>query len=108
MRDKTASHAVRAYCASQIVDRGYGKAPQQTQLNITSTVRRAADLSDDELAAIIQASMPKLINATADSPDINTPPSITSNDEGGNNETIEPSVEPQLDPQPITPAEMQD
>jgi hypothetical protein len=68
MRNKQASFAVRAYCASQIVDRGYGKAPQQANLQITGPTIRAEDLSDDELAAIIARASPPLIEVQAVAP----------------------------------------
>src|SRR5262245_59917990 len=54
MEYSKASYAVRAYCADKVIDRAYGKAPQQTNLQITAQTRRAADFTDDELAAIIE------------------------------------------------------
>jgi hypothetical protein len=65
MEDPKASYAVRAYCADKVIDRAYGKAPQQTNLQITAQTRRAADLTDDELAAIIARASPPLIETQA-------------------------------------------
>lgn len=54
MKDEKASAAVRAYCADKIIDRAYGKAPQTTSLNVTSSNRSIRDLTDAELMSIIE------------------------------------------------------
>ena len=53
MKNKSASFAVRAYCAEKIIERAYGKPTQQTTLLVGTARRRASDLTDDELATII-------------------------------------------------------
>jgi hypothetical protein len=57
MNDPKATATARAMAADRILDRAYGKPPQ---LNTTDAVqfRRACDLSDDELAAIIAGVKP--------------------------------------------------
>jgi hypothetical protein len=73
MKDKNASHAVRAYCAIHVLDRCYGKPSQQTTVLVGAVKRRAVDLSDDELATIIaggklpppRPALPAVIDGTA-------------------------------------------
>jgi hypothetical protein len=47
-----ASRSARAVAAEKLLDRGYGKPPQVNTV-VAGTPRRAADLTDDELAAIV-------------------------------------------------------
>jgi hypothetical protein len=47
----------RAAAAAKILDRGFGK-PLQLSLTGAGQIRRASDLSDDELAAIIARVQP--------------------------------------------------
>src|SRR5262245_31859075 len=58
MNDPKASATARAMAADRILDRAYGKPPQ---LNTTDAAqfRRACDLTDDELAAIIAGALPE-------------------------------------------------
>src|SRR5262245_3077986 len=57
MNDPKATATARAMAADRILDRAYGKPPQ---LNTTDAgqFRRACDLSDDELAAILAGAQP--------------------------------------------------
>jgi len=50
MRDPKAPHGARAVAADRILDRAWGRAPQF--VGVVTDMRRATDLSDDELAAI--------------------------------------------------------
>lgn len=52
MNDAKATPTARAMAADRILDRAYGRPPQFTTGN-AEQFRRACDLSDDELAAII-------------------------------------------------------
>jgi Family of unknown function (DUF5681) len=54
MEDEKASYAVRAYCAEKVLDRAFGKPPQQNNLMIGTTQRSIRDLSDAELMEIIE------------------------------------------------------
>ena len=49
----------RALAAEKLLDRGYGKPPQLNTAD-AGLFRRARDMSDDELAAIIQRAPPML------------------------------------------------
>jgi hypothetical protein len=78
MKSEKASFAVRAYAAEKILDRAYGKPAQTNTLVVGQIRRKASDLSDDELLAIIdRGKQAKLIEA----------------------QTVE--VEPSVEPQPV-------
>ncbi len=53
MRDTSTAARVRVAAAVAILDRGYGRPAQTTSLTIDAPPRRAENLSDDELLAII-------------------------------------------------------
>jgi hypothetical protein len=57
MNNPKATAAARAMAADRILDRAYGKPPQLTTTD-AGQFRRACDLSDDELAAIIAGGQP--------------------------------------------------
>jgi hypothetical protein len=57
MNNSKATASARAMAADRILDRAYGKPPQLTTAD-AGQFRRACDLSDDELAAIIAAGQP--------------------------------------------------
>ena len=52
MSDRKATPSARALAAERILDRGYGR-PPQTNTIVAAPTRRARELTDDELAAII-------------------------------------------------------
>src|SRR5262245_18838414 len=53
MTSEKSTMTARAIAADRILDRAYGKAPQAVAVVGTSTcLKRAADMTDDELAAI--------------------------------------------------------
>jgi Family of unknown function (DUF5681) len=54
MENEKASFAVRAYCADKVIDRAYGKPPQQNNVMIGTAQRSIRDLSDAELLEIIE------------------------------------------------------
>jgi len=51
MRDPKAPHGARAVAADRVLDRAWGKAPQL--VGVVTDMRRAVELTDDELAAIV-------------------------------------------------------
>ena len=51
-KDTRAPHAARVSASQAILDRAYGKAPT-FNTNDSGTFKRAVDMTDDELAAII-------------------------------------------------------
>src|SRR5262245_22756992 len=59
MNDEKASASARAMAADRILARAYGKPPQFSTSDATQ-FRRACDLTDDELAAIIAGEQPAL------------------------------------------------
>jgi hypothetical protein len=59
-RSKKAPLAARASCAIALLDRGYGK-PAGFSTNSPEAFRKAVDLSDDELAAIVAAGRGKVL-----------------------------------------------
>src|SRR5262245_16024710 len=59
MNDPKATATARAMAADRILDRAYGK-PPQFHTNDAGQFRRACDLTDDELAAIIIGGPPAL------------------------------------------------
>jgi hypothetical protein len=59
MLDETAPPAVRVAAADKVIDRAYGKAPA-FQTGDQQEFRRAMDMSDDELARVIQSGPPLL------------------------------------------------
>ena len=61
MRDESAPPAARAAASNSILDRGYGRPPQMLTASIGS--RRADDLTDDELLAIIASASPPPLNS---------------------------------------------
>jgi Family of unknown function (DUF5681) len=67
MNDPKATATARAMAADRILDRAYGKPPQ---LNTTDAgqFRRARDLSDDELAAIIDRAQSATVEPDAEQP----------------------------------------
>jgi Family of unknown function (DUF5681) len=54
MNDPKATASARAMAAERLLDRGYGK-PPQFNTGQTSEFRKAVDMTDDELAAIVAA-----------------------------------------------------
>jgi len=58
MDDPKATATARAMAAERILDRGLGKPLQVSSIAMAST-KRAEDLSDDELAAIIVGAQPE-------------------------------------------------
>src|SRR5262245_675061 len=52
MDDPKATPTARAIAAEKILDRGYGRAPQNLALHGVVGTKRAEEMSDDELAAI--------------------------------------------------------
>jgi len=63
--------SVRVAAAEKVLDRGYGR-PVQINLNDSGQVRRAADLTDDQLAAIISGGEPATSAPTE--PETDQPP----------------------------------
>jgi HEAT repeat protein len=57
MNDEKVPASTRALAADRILDRAYGRPPQFTTSN-AEQFRRACDMSDDELAAIIAGVQP--------------------------------------------------
>jgi Family of unknown function (DUF5681) len=57
MNDEKAPASARAAAAEKLLDRGFGK-PLQLSLTDAGPIRRASDLTDDELAAIIASAQP--------------------------------------------------
>ena len=51
-KDEHAPHAARVSASQAILDRAYGKAPTFSTTD-TTQLKRAIDMSDDELAAIV-------------------------------------------------------
>jgi hypothetical protein len=51
-KDERAPHAARVSASQAILDRAYGKAPTFSTTDAT-TFKRAIDMTDDELAAIV-------------------------------------------------------
>ena len=51
MNNQKATASARAFAAERILDRGYGK-PPQTNTVVATAMRAAAEMTDDELAAI--------------------------------------------------------
>jgi hypothetical protein len=52
MKDTTAPHAARVSASQAVLDRAWGKAPTFSTSDATA-FKRAVDMSDDELAAIV-------------------------------------------------------
>jgi hypothetical protein len=67
----------RALAAEKLLDRGYGKPPQLNTAD-AGLFRRARDMSDDELAAIIQRAPPMLALQALPVPEPEQPYSRTS------------------------------
>ena len=65
MDDPKATSTARAMAAERILDRGLGKPLQVSSIAMAST-KRAEDLSDDELAAIIAGTQPEAPIAEAE------------------------------------------
>jgi hypothetical protein len=57
MNNSKATASARAMAADRILDRAYGKPPQLTTTD-AGQFRRACDMTDDELAAIIAGGQP--------------------------------------------------
>ena len=79
MRSEKASFAVRAYCADKIIDRAYGKPPQQNNVFVGTAQRNISQLSDQELLEIIERgrATPALSPPRAeDQPVIDVEPSV--------------------------------
>ena len=60
MDDPKASASARAMAAERILDRGYGK-PAQFSTGQAGEFRKAVDMTDDELAAIVAAGRSKVL-----------------------------------------------
>jgi hypothetical protein len=60
MRDPKSPPQARAMASERLLDRGYGK-PPQFNTGQTSEFRRAVDMTDDELAAIVAAGRGKVL-----------------------------------------------
>ena len=59
MRDPKSPPQARAMASERLLDRGYGK-PPQFNTGQTSEFRKAVDMTDDELAAIVAAGRGKV------------------------------------------------
>ena len=60
MNDAKATASARAMAAERILDRAYGK-PAQFQTNQAGEFKKAIDMTDDELAAIVAAGRSKVL-----------------------------------------------
>jgi hypothetical protein len=60
MDDERAPHGVRCTAAAHILDRAWGRAPQQNTLTINHNMR-IAQLTDEQLIAIIGGAAPDLV-----------------------------------------------
>jgi uncharacterized protein (UPF0147 family) len=65
MNDEKVPASTRALAADRILDRGYGKPPQLNTAD-AGQFRRARDLSDDELAAIIDRAQSATVEPDAE------------------------------------------
>ena len=64
MNDPKATASARAMAAERLLNRGYGK-PPQFNTGQTSEFRKAVDMTDDELAAIVAAGRGKVLELVA-------------------------------------------
>ena len=63
-KDKKAPVAARVSAAGMLLDRAYGK-PAQFNTNSAENFKKAIDLSDDELAAIVTAGRGRVLELVA-------------------------------------------
>jgi hypothetical protein len=82
MDDPKASPSVRVAAAERVLDRAYGK-PAQFSTGQAQEFRKAIDMSDDELAAIVAAGRDKVL--TLVKPTVGT--NVGKTEESGNNPT---------------------
>jgi hypothetical protein len=87
MNDPKATASARAMAAERLLDRGYGK-PAQFSTGHAQEFRKAVDMTDDELAAIVAAGRGKVLELVASAKQVQVPAFVPTAGESGNNPAI--------------------
>jgi hypothetical protein len=87
MDDPKATASIRVMAADRILDRAYGK-PAQFQTNQAGEFKKAIDMTDDELAAIVAAGRGKVLELVSAKPAPSVGTDVGTAAESENNQAI--------------------